>query len=133
MNADGSVTVAWGDGCEVANAGFNVYRSVSADALGEMVNGALIASTASAGAGASYSFTDGAVGAGIFYYWVEAVATDGTTFAHGPVEAVTQAPTSAGLSGFGGGSSTALPLVLVAVLAVALLGAAFVSRRKGVE
>ncbi|MCO5195387.1 MAG: immune inhibitor A [Anaerolineae bacterium] len=130
VNADGSVTVAWETAAEVANAGFNVYRSVSADALGEMVNGALIASTASAGAGASYSFTDSAVGAGIFYYWVEAVATDGTTFAHGPVEAVTQAPTSAGLSGFGGGSSTALPLVLVAVLAVALLGGAFVSRRK---
>ncbi|MCO5194516.1 MAG: S8 family serine peptidase [Anaerolineae bacterium] len=130
VNADGSVTVAWETAAEVANAGFNVYRSVSADALGEMVNGALIASTASAGAGASYSFTDSAVGAGIFYYWVEAVATDGTTFAHGPVEAVTQAPTSAGLSGFGGGSSTALPLVLVAVLAVALLGAAFVNRRK---
>ncbi|MCO5207310.1 MAG: immune inhibitor A [Anaerolineae bacterium] len=127
VNADGSVTVAWETAAEVANAGFNVYRSVSADALGEMVNGALIASTASAGAGASYSFTDSAVGAGIFYYWVEAVATDGTTFAHGPVEAVTQAPTSAGLSGFGGGSSTALPLVLVAVLAVALLGGAFVS------
>ena len=38
-----SVTVAWETAAEVANAGFNVYRSVSADALGEMVNGALIA------------------------------------------------------------------------------------------
>jgi hypothetical protein len=129
VNADGSVTVNWETAAEVANAGFNVYRSTSADALGEMLNAQLIASSSSAGAGASYSFTDSAVGAGIYYYWVEAVATDGTTFAHGPVEAVTQAPTSAGLSGFGGGSSSALPLLLVAVLAVALLGGAFVSRR----
>jgi hypothetical protein len=130
VNADGTVSVNWVTAAEVGNAGFNVYRSVSADALGEMLNSELIGSTASAGAGAAYSFVDANVGSGTYYYWVQAVSVDGATTAHGPVEAVTQAPTSAGLTGFTGGSSMLLPLAAVAVLTIALLGGAYLARRK---
>jgi hypothetical protein len=130
VNANGSVTVNWVTAAEIDNAGFNVYRSASADAMGDMLNSALIASTSSAGTGAAYSFTDSAVGAGVYYYWVQSVATDGTTTAYGPVEAITQAPTSAGLSSFAGSSNSLLPLLLVVTLAVALLGGAFITRRK---
>ena len=100
VNADGSVSVNWVTAAEVSNAGFNVYRSVSADAMGTMLNSELIGSTASAGAGAAYSYVDASVGSGTYYYWVEAVSVDGATSAHGPVEAVTQAPTSASLTNF---------------------------------
>jgi hypothetical protein len=131
VNADGTVSVNWVTAAEVGNAGFNVYRSVSADAMGStMLNSELIGSTASAGAGAAYSFVDANVGSGVFYYWVEAVSVDGATTAHGPVEAVTQAPTSASLTSFGGNSSALLSLLLVAAVAVALLGGVFVNRRK---
>jgi hypothetical protein len=130
VNADGSVTVDWATASETRNAGFNVYRSVSADAMGEALNSELIASTASAGAGAAYSFVDANVGSGVFYYWVEAVSVDGATTAHGPVEAVTQAPTSASLTSFGGNSSLLLSVMLVAALGVALLAGVVVNRRK---
>ena len=95
-----------------------------------MLNSELIGSTASAGAGAAYSFVDASVGSGTYYYWVEAVSVDGATSAHGPVEAVTQAPTSAGLTSLGGNSSALLTLLLVAAVAVALLGGVVVNRRK---
>ena len=129
MNADGSVTVAWETAAEVANAGFNVYRSVSADALGEMgercvdcrVQRRLVPVRRT-------TSRTVAVGAGIFRTgrsgWRRMA-----TFAHGPVEAVTPAPTSAGVPALV--VAAALPLVLVSLhLAVALLGGVFVSRRK---
>jgi hypothetical protein len=134
VNADGTVSVSWVTAAEVGNAGFNVYRSVSADLIGDMLNSELIGSTASAGAGAAYSFVDASVGSGTYYYWVEAVSVDGATSAHGPVEAVTQAPTSAGLTGLGGDmTSTALPVALLAFGLVVLLGGWMALRRRTVR
>jgi hypothetical protein len=130
VNADGTVSVNWVTAAEVGNAGFNVYRSVSADAMGTMLNSELIGSTASAGAGAAYSFVDANVGSGVFYYWVEAVSVDGATTAHGPVEAVTQAPTSASLTNFAGTNSTMLPLLLVSLVVVGLIALTVVNRRR---
>lgn len=130
VNADGSVTVNWTTSAEVNNAGFNVLRADSADATGAALNGNLIASAASAGSGAAYSYADATVGVGTYYYWVEAIATDGTAQVFGPVEVVTQAPTSAALSAFDGGSSTLLPLLLVAAVAVTLVAFVGVSRRR---
>jgi hypothetical protein len=121
VNADGSVTVAWATSAEVNNAGFNVYRSDSAETTGEQLNSTLIASTASAGAGANYSFVDIAVGHGTFYYSVEAVATDGATAFHGPVIAITQSPTSTSLTGINGSSATLLTWLLVGAMTIAAI------------
>jgi hypothetical protein len=128
VNHDGSVNIDWTTASEIANAGFNVYRSVSADAIGEAVNGDLIASTASAGSGASYRFVD-APGSGVFYYQVEAVDTDGSTSLYGPVEVIAQAPTSTSLTQFGGNNMTVLPL-LVATLVIALFVTVALLRRR---
>lgn len=130
VNADGSVNIDWSTASEVGNAGFNVYRSVSADAVGEAINGNLIGSTASAGSGASYQYVD-APGSGVFYYRIEAVDFDGSTSLHGPVEAVTQAPTSTSLTQFDGNNATILPL-LVVTLAIAVLVTAVLIRRRNV-
>jgi hypothetical protein len=92
------------------------------------VNGDLIASTASAGSGASYRFVD-APGSGVFYYQVEAVDTDGSTSLHGPVEVIAQAPTSTSLTQFGGNNMTVLPL-LVATLVIALFVTVALLRRR---
>lgn len=121
VNSDGSVTVEWMTAAELGNAGFNVYRSDSAETPGAALNSDLIAGTASAGAGAAYSYVDTTVGVGTFYYWIEAVAVDGTTTAHGPVEAVVQAPTSAELTNFAGANNTLLLVGLVAIGLIAMV------------
>jgi hypothetical protein len=87
----------------------------------------LIASDAAAGAGASYSFAD-SPGYGTFYYSIEAVAVDGSTSMHGPVEAITQAPTSASLTQLDGGNTSLLPW-LVAAVAIACVVLTLYRRR----
>jgi hypothetical protein len=122
VGAEGSITVAWSTASEFSNAGFNVYRSETSDTSGTIINSELIASSAAAGSGANYNFVD-SPDFGTFYYSIEAVAIDGSTSLHGPVEAVMQAPTSAGLTQFGGNNASLLPALLatVAIIFVALV------------
>lgn len=61
---------------------------------------------------------------------MESVATDGTTVIEASAEAVTQAPTSAGLTGLAGnGNNMALPLLVVGLLALGLIAFAATNRR----
>ncbi|MCO5184820.1 MAG: hypothetical protein M9965_12880 [Anaerolineae bacterium] len=123
VNPDGSVTVNWETSAEVNSAGFNVYRSTSAnwDATATLLTPALIASQSANGSGASYSFAD-APGAGVWHYYLEEVDLSGATHVYGPATAVTQAPTSAALTGLtGNANNLTLPLVLASLLIATLV------------
>jgi hypothetical protein len=80
------VNLAWQTGTETDNAGFNLYRSASADGPWTKVNGALIAAEGDPVAGASYSYVD-TPGSGTFYYQLEDVDIHGVSTLHGPVKA----------------------------------------------
>jgi hypothetical protein len=86
----GKVSLNWATGTEIDNAGFNLYRSASADGQLVKVNGGMISAQAGAASGASYKATD-APGYGTFYYWLEDVSTGGAAKLHGPVK-VTLSP-----------------------------------------
>jgi hypothetical protein len=82
----GEVNLAWQTGTETDNAGFNLYRSASADGPWTKVNGSFIAAEGDPVAGASYSFVD-TPGSGTFYYQLEDVDIYGVSTLHGPVKA----------------------------------------------
>jgi len=82
--ARGQVTLAWGTGSEISNAGFNVYRAASASGDRVKVNDLLIAAQGSEASGSSYSIVD-RPGYGSFYYWLEGVDYSGQSSLHGPI------------------------------------------------
>lgn len=78
-----SITVSWQTETEVDTAGFNVYRSLSAEGPFERLNAELIAGRGSASAGSSYTFTDEAVSPRqTYYYQLEDVEMDNSTTRH---------------------------------------------------
>lgn len=77
------IALEWATTVEVDNAGFNLYRSQTADGVYEQVNSQLIASTGNA-TGDSYSYTD-ATGSDTHYYVLEDVDFAGKATRHGPV------------------------------------------------
>jgi hypothetical protein len=77
--AQGSqVTVQWTTASEIDNAGFNIYRSRSAEGPWVQVNETLIAAQGDASYGATYKFED-RPGYGAFYYQIEDVDYNGQT------------------------------------------------------
>ena len=87
----GSVNVNWTTGTEIDNAGFNLYRSTTADGARTRLNSKLLAAKGDALSGGSYSFSD-ASGYGTYYYWLEDVSYAGFRTMHGPALAVVTAP-----------------------------------------
>lgn len=87
MPAAGSVLLTWETVTEHDNAGFNLYRSVSRDNVGQQLNGDLIFSQAPGeGQSASYAFVDPAARSGVaYYYTLEDVDLDGVRTPHGPI------------------------------------------------
>jgi hypothetical protein len=121
VNGDGTVAVNWSTSGEIANAGFNVYRSDSAATIGDALNADLIASESSAGSGADYTYLDATAGVNVYYYWVEAVDLDGSTAVFGPTEVSTQTPTSAEMTNFSGSSSSFITLIVLASVLIAAI------------
>jgi hypothetical protein len=80
------VVLSWRTGAEIDNAGFNLYRSSSADGLYTKINDLLIAGQGT-GSGAGYSYVDEKPG-GERYYKLEDIDYFGVSTFHGPIEAI---------------------------------------------
>ena len=86
------VIVEWTTESEVNTAGFNVYRSESAEGPYNKINHQLIPASPDPILGGHYVYTDTNVVAGqTYYYKLEDVELDGTTTLHGPIEVVAEA------------------------------------------
>lgn len=85
------VALKWTTGTELANAGFNLYRSKSEMGARVKLTGGLVAAKGDAVSGATYQYTD-QPGYGTFYYWLEDVDTSGKSTLHGPVKITVAAP-----------------------------------------
>ncbi len=130
------VLVTWETVSELTNAGFNLYRTTTAN---PPAAADLLAYVPSQGPGSTqgfaYSHQDYAVTAGqAYWYWLEDVDLNGATTLHGPVSVVFVAPTAVTLSGLEAASPTPLagPWWLAAV-ATALAAAAVVWRRRTIS
>jgi hypothetical protein len=82
------IHLIWTTASEVDNAGFNIYRSESADGTYEKINESLIAAQGSPTQGAAYEYIDKDVKSKkTYYYKLEDVNVNGTSTLHGPVSA----------------------------------------------
>lgn len=122
--APGHISVAWATGSEINTAGFNLYRSDSAQGPYVRINSELIPASNDALAGANYQYLDENTVAGhTYYYQLEDVELNGASVRHPAVEV------TAAYSAASGGE----PLVLIGLgigfLALASSGA-FILRRK---
>ena len=126
-NADSSVVlVEWTTESEVNTAGFNVYRSESAEGPYIKINHQLIPASLDPILGGEYVYTDTNVVAGYTYYYkLEDVELDGATTLHGPKEVVAEATSPSAIANLAAWWPLA---VLIAVLA---LGGVTLSRRRG--
>ena len=126
------VLVSWETVSEANNAGFNLYRSLSAD--GEYT---LLGYTPSASpggtAGAAYSHQDFDVQAGqTYWYKLEDIDLSGAATMHGPVSVSFQAPTAVTLSGLEADGSQGGAAALWLAAGLLVLGGAFaLYRRRG--
>ena len=85
--SEDGIILSWQTGTEIDNAGFVIYRTEGESGEYELISG-LIEPKGSAASGASYTFTDTDVRAGItYYYWLVDIDTSGKWTAHGPVSA----------------------------------------------
>ena len=86
---DSSVLLEWRTGSELSNAGFHVYRGVSADGPWERLTGDLIEGLGSSAVGRAYSWRDTGLANGVrYYYRLEDVDTAAVSTFHGPVSAI---------------------------------------------
>jgi hypothetical protein len=125
------VLVAWETVSEANNAGFNLYRSLSADGPYALLGFTPSAAPGST-AGAAYSYQDFDVVAGqAYWYQMEDIDLSGAATMHGPVSVVYQAPTAVTLNSVqaDGGQTGSASLALLAGL-LAAAGAAVVYRRR---
>ncbi|MEI6125489.1 MAG: VCBS repeat-containing protein [Pseudomonadota bacterium] len=83
------VTLKWTTASEISNAGFNIYRAVSADGPYEKVNAELIPAQGSSTQGASYAFIDkDAKNRTAYFYKLEDIDLSGASTLHGPEKAL---------------------------------------------
>ncbi len=79
------VVITWSTAAETNNAGFNVYRSETANGGYEKINAGIIASNGSPTEGATYELIDDSVkNRKTYYYKLEDIDANGTTTVYGP-------------------------------------------------
>jgi hypothetical protein len=85
------IVLKWKTAVELDNLGFNLYRAESESGSLTQLNSSLIpAQMPGSPMGAVYEFVDGDVVPTVtYYYWLEALAVDGTGTTHGPVSVQT--------------------------------------------
>lgn len=79
-----NVNLAWETGTELNNAGFRLFRN-SLPELASALEITFVPATANGTAGASYTHTDVVPAAGVWWYWLADLDTNGTLTVHGPV------------------------------------------------
>lgn len=81
-----TIVVQWSTANEVNTAGFNVYRSQSADGPAVKLNDQLLPASIDPLTGGRYRFADASVTPGqTYYYQIEDVEYSGTNTKHGPI------------------------------------------------
>ena len=88
------IQIEWATASEIDILGFNIVRADTLAGRETLVNGALIASkSAGSPTGAAYTLLDDTVTAGIsYYYWLDAVDTQGGSSRQGPVSTTASSP-----------------------------------------
>jgi hypothetical protein len=127
------VLVSWRTFSEANNQGFNLYRSTSADELGELL-GFVPSSAPGSTQGADYQWQDANIAYGVtYFYTLQDIDLAGVTTLHGPVSATPQAPTAVTLSSLSAAGDGGTPLVGLGLAALALVAAAgfVLFRRQG--
>jgi len=89
MGRESTIDLAWETATEIDNVGFNLLRAESPDGARTQINGEMIPAQALGSvSGASYTYVDSGVAAGVtYYYWLEDVAASGDRTLNGPVAA----------------------------------------------
>ena len=120
--ADGTVLVSWQTAAEWDHAGFNVYRSSSADSTLNLVNETIVAATGVQGQGSIYDLNDTSVAPGTWWYTLEDIDIYGVRTLHEPVAVTINSPTAISLLTSSSNAGLASPLLLltIAVLLVSL-------------
>lgn len=128
------VLALWETASEIGTLGFNVYRSLSPDTLGDRLNGELIPSQSPGGGqGATYEYADLTVTEGnTYYYTLEAVGLDGSIQQFGPVDtAFPCAPTAVTIAAITVAPAGTVNLpVLAGIALLAVAGLAVALRRR---
>lgn len=120
----GQISVAWSTGSEINTAGFNLYRSESAQGPYVRINSDLIPASNDALAGGKYQYLDSTVVPGrAYYYQLEDVEMNGTSLRHTAVQVIALSTSTPGA-----------PAAVLIGLGIGLLalaaGGSFLLRRK---
>lgn len=125
------IRLAWETTLEVENLGFHVLRATEPMAEPTRLTASLIPSQAPGGGqGASYEWLDGSAEVGAtYFYWLEALATDGTVTRYGPTSVTHSGATAVRLDAFTSHATPpSAPWLLLG--SIALLGLALLRRHK---
>lgn len=82
----GMVTLRWETASEVENIGFNVLRGTEREGAYSKINGEMIPGAGTTTEPRSYSFVDENISGGLYFYQLEAIATNGDKQLSGIVE-----------------------------------------------
>lgn len=88
----GIAILRWTTATETDNLGFWVWRSEASEGEYARVNTELVRGAGTSVEPCHYSYTDGGLEGGVYYYKLEDVATDGATQLHGPIQVEVLAP-----------------------------------------
>lgn len=82
------IVIEWATASEIDTVGYNILRSEKPDGTFIQVNSSIIPASLDPFAGGEYRYVDPSAKRGTnYYYWLEAISTNGLSERHGPLEA----------------------------------------------